>query len=207
MLKSLFKDSGHPRGAVGKMLLSMMNRGHRTLHEWGIAIAAPSARDSVLDIGCGGGAAMALLLRGCREGRVCGIDVSACGLECSRRKNARYIDEGRCEVREGSAEAIPYPDASFDLVTAFETLYFWRDVDKAFSEILRVLKDGGTFVVANEVSDPSDTTWTEIVEGMTVYAEDEITTRLAASGFTKTIAHRGENGSLCVTAKKPASRR
>ena len=79
-----------------------------------------------LDIGCGGGSAMALLLRRCREGKVCGIDVSECGLECSARRNAKAIAAGRCEVRAGSAEAIPYPPGYFDIATAYSRRFCAR---------------------------------------------------------------------------------
>lgn len=38
-----------------------------------------------------------------------------------------------------------FTDASFDAVTAFETIYFWPDLPKCFREVYRVLKPGGTF--------------------------------------------------------------
>ena len=146
---------------------------------------------------------MALLLRRCREGKVCGIDVSECGLECSARRNAKAIAAGRCEVRAGSAEAIPYPPGYFDIATAFETLYFWPDLDGAFAEVLRALKPGGTFLIANHQADPERAEWTDVVDNMTVRGEEEITARLARAGFTEIAAHRSEKGWLCVIAKKP----
>ena len=206
MIDNLFKDSGCPRGAVGKLVLSMMNRGHRPLHEWGLSIVELGPRDKALDIGCGGGSAMALLLRRCREGKVCGIDVSECGLECSARRNAKAIAAGRCEVRPGSAEAIPYPPGYFDLATAFETIYFWSSLDDGFAEVLRVLKPGGTFLIANNQCDPDAPKWTDVVDNMTVYGEDEIALRLARAGFAEISSRRAEDGSLCMTAKKPRMR-
>ena len=206
MLKDLFKDSGCPRGKVGKLILSMMNRGHRELHEWALSLVEIAPRSRALDIGCGGGSAMALLLRRCREGRVCGIDVSECGLECSARRNAKAIAAGRCEVRAGSAEAIPYPPGYFDIATAFETLYFWPDLDGAFAEVLRALKPGGTFLIANHQADPERTEWTDVVDNMTVRGEEEITARLARAGFAEITARRSEKGWLCVIAKKPELR-
>ncbi len=206
MLKDLFRDSGCPRGAVGKMILTSMNRGHRKLHEWALSLVEIAPRSRALDIGCGGGSAMALLLRRCREGRVCGIDVSECSLECSVRRNANAIAAGRCEVRAGSAEAVPYPPGYFDLATAFETIYFWRSLDDGFAEVLRVLKPGGTFIIANHQGDPEQAEWTDVVDGMTVYGAEDITERLSRAGFAEISVRRGEKNWLCVIAKKPEIR-
>ena len=39
---------------------------------------------------------------------------------------------------------------SFDVVTAFETIYFWPDIEHCFNEVKKVLKPGGQFVIVNE---------------------------------------------------------
>ena len=41
---------------------------------------------------------------------------------------------------------LPYETGKFDLVTAFETVYFWPDLKQSFSEVFRVLKPGGMFM-------------------------------------------------------------
>ena len=92
------------------------------------------------------------------------------------------------------------------IATAFETLYFWRDLDGAFAEVLRALKPGGTFLIANHQSDPDRAEWTDVVDNMTVYGEAEITERLSRAGFAEIAAHRSEKGWLCVIAKKPELR-
>ena len=206
MLKDLFRDSGCPRGAVGKMILTSMNRGHRKLHEWALSLVEIAPRSRALDIGCGGGSALALLVKICRSGKVCGIDLSECSLECSSRRNANAIAAGRCEVRAGSAEAIPYPPGYFDLVTAFETIYFWRSLDDGFAEVMRVLKPRGTFLVANHQGDPERAEWTDVVDNMTVYGAEDITERLTRAGFAEISVQRGEKNWLCVIAKKPEMR-
>lgn len=45
---------------------------------------------------------------------------------------------------------VPFPDRSFDIVTAVETHYYWPDLQANVREILRVLKPGGTFVLIAE---------------------------------------------------------
>jgi ubiquinone/menaquinone biosynthesis C-methylase UbiE len=46
---------------------------------------------------------------------------------------------------------IPWEDGAFDLVTAFETVYFWPDFEGGLKEVRRVLKPGGTLFICNEM--------------------------------------------------------
>lgn len=160
------------------------------------------ARDAhILDIGCGGGANLAHFLRMCPEGMVCGIDFSTVSVAHSLRKNADAVAAGRCEVRLGNASAIPYGEDRFDVVTAFETLYFWPDLPQAFSEAYRVLKPGGLFLICNEATNP-ECRWTALIEGMQVYTEDTLRGLLAAAGFTDMDSDTGRRGNLCLRARK-----
>ncbi len=45
---------------------------------------------------------------------------------------------------------MPFDDEAFDCVSAFETVYFWEDLEKCFAEVHRVMKNGGTFLICNE---------------------------------------------------------
>src|SRR5260370_33010975 len=53
-------------------------------------------------------------------------------------------------MEEGSVTALPFPDRTFDIVTAVETHYYWPDLPANVREILRVLKPGGTFALIAE---------------------------------------------------------
>lgn len=65
-------------------------------------------------------------------------------------RNRDAIAEGRCSVYEGSAELLPFGANHFDVITAFETIYFWPNLPNTLKEIKRVLKPGGTFLIVNE---------------------------------------------------------
>jgi len=43
-------------------------------------------------------------------------------------------------------EKMPFDDETFDVIYTANTVYFWRDAEKAVSEIKRVLKPGGKFI-------------------------------------------------------------
>ena len=52
------------------------------------------------------------------QGQVCGVDYSDESVAVSRKNNARWIDKGRVEIRQGSVSQLPFADGVFDLVTA-----------------------------------------------------------------------------------------
>lgn len=181
VLRTFFQNARKPGGLSGRIMLWAMNWGHASLAKWGRSHVSPEPDARVLDIGCGGGANLAQFLKLCPQGSVCGIDFSAESVATSLRKNAGAVAAGRCEVRQGDVSRLPYADASFDLVTAFETVYFWPDVSAAFAEVFRVLGPSGVFLIVNEES--GDSRWCSIVDGMRTYTADALAD-LSMSGPT-----------------------
>ncbi len=80
------------------------------------------------------------------KGNVTGVDYSPVSVEKSKKVNADAIDKGRCQVKEASVSTLPFKDNTFVMVTAFETVYFWPDIEKSFAEVKRVLAPGGKFL-------------------------------------------------------------
>lgn len=66
------------------------------------------------------------------------------------------MNVGHSAVFQGSVEHMNFTDASFDVVTAFETVYFWPGLPKCFQEVYRVLKPGGIFLICNESNGDTD---------------------------------------------------
>ena len=154
----------------------------------------------MLDIGCGGDVNIKRLLTMCPQGHVDGIDYSEQSVSLSRKKNRADMGK-RCNIRRGSVSELPYDDGVFDVVTAFETVYFWPKLLNDFSEVYRVLKPGGSFLICNEASDPTDKTWTDKINGMRIYSSDELTRLLIDTGFTVMVNDTQGKGRLCLIAK------
>ena len=142
-----FENTRKPQGFGGKLMTKMMNSGHAKLSQWGFSNISTKSDAEVLDVGCGGGANIAVWLDRCRNGHVTGMDYSEVSVAKSQKLNALAIKQGKCNVVQGDVSAIPFSDATFDYVSAFETVYFWPGLVKCFSEVNRVLKSEGIFLI------------------------------------------------------------
>lgn len=82
---SFFDNTCKPTGSGGKLMVAMMNLGHRSLADWGLRYLALAPDAGVLDCGCGGVANIKKLLKKCPRGVVKGIDYSAVSVEKTRK--------------------------------------------------------------------------------------------------------------------------
>ena len=141
-----------PSSLMGRLLLRSMNIGHGRLHQWGLKAAGIQLTDRVLDVGCGGGKAISHILEETRR-EVAGVDHSPEAVKTARSVNRAAVSSGRLRIVESSVESLPFRDGFFDVVTAFETTYFWPELQAGLTEIHRVLNRGGRLVIANEFAD------------------------------------------------------
>lgn len=146
----LFRQVRNPSGPLGRWVVRAFNVGHSKMTDWALQYAGLRTDAVVLDIGCGGGRTLSRLVALAPHGKVFGLDSSAASISVARSTNAQNIKAGRVQVDQGSVAALPYPDRTFDVVTAVETHYYWPDLPKNVREILRVLKPGGTFALIAE---------------------------------------------------------
>lgn len=103
---------------------------------------APGER--VLDVGCGSGAVTRTLAqRVAPRGRAVGVDMSPALLEVARELANEAGLGAAIDFKEGDCRALPFPDASFDVVVAATTLSHVPDVGRAIAEMVRVTRPGG----------------------------------------------------------------
>ena len=183
---NFFENTRKPQGFGGKLMTKMMNIGHAKLSQWGFSNISVNPDAAVLDVGCGGGANIVAWLGKCGNGHVAGMDYSEVSVAESQKLNAAAIKQGKCCVVQGDVSAIPFPDAVFDYVSAFETIYFWPGLKKCFFEVNRVLKNGGTFLICNESdgTNDADEKWTKLIDGMKIYTSDQLIAALKEAGMS-----------------------
>jgi len=117
-----------------------------------VMIAALGLRtgERVLEIGCGRGVALAPLARRLAPTRLAGLDVDAELLAQARLKVAACAID--VELALGDVRALPFPDASFEVVVDFGTCYHIARRAQALGEISRVLVEGGRLVHETRLS-------------------------------------------------------
>jgi ubiquinone/menaquinone biosynthesis C-methylase UbiE len=149
------------------------------------SIESPPNR--VLDLGTGTGRAAFLLARRYPESEVVGVDIAPAMLAEARRLTPPEL-EGRVRFEVADAEHLPYPDASFDLVSLANMIPF-------FPELGRVTAPGGTVVFS--FSGGANTP---------IYVPPEVLRReLAERGFTEFADFAAGNGTALVARKASAA--
>lgn len=128
-----------------------------------------------LDVGCGEG-------RFCRMMQEIGIQTVGIDPTETLLKEARHRDPAG-EYHLGKAEALPFPDASFDLVVSYLTLIDIPDIRRAIAEMSRVLMPGGSLLIANLTSFNTagvETSWIPDPTGQLKYGIDRYLEERAA---------------------------
>ena len=205
--KELIKNARKPVGELGHQILERMNRSHETMAVWGVSHFDVAEDDWILDIGCGGGRNIERFAAEIKSGKVVGIDYSDVSVEKSIKLNREAIDEGKAEVIQGSVSEMPFDDGTFDIVTGFETIYFWPDFINDLKEVNRVLKKDGLVFFCNEAvyREGEMEKYDDLVEllDMKIYSEDVLKESLEKTGFKDFKAYvNDENDWICITARK-----
>ena len=181
----IFDNMRKPKGKLGNLQLKSMNKEHTPVSLWGLKHLDINPDDIILDVGCGGGININRMSK--KAKKVYGVDYSIESVKLSREVNRQEISDGKVEVVKGDVQNLPFDDESFDIVTAFETVYFWPNIEKCFGEVKRVLNPGGIFLIGLE-SNGSDNMIMKLSEkfiDMIVYNDEELTEFLKNNDYTK----------------------
>ncbi|HIW98013.1 MAG TPA: bifunctional demethylmenaquinone methyltransferase/2-methoxy-6-polyprenyl-1,4-benzoquinol methylase UbiE [Candidatus Tidjanibacter gallistercoris] len=112
-----------------------------------VGAVAAAAPEEVLDVAAGTGDVAIAMARRMPRVRITGIDLSGEMLAVGRGKVARLGLDGRIVLKEGDAERLPFPDASFDAVSIGFGIRNFGSIEAGLSEAFRVLRRGGCLYI------------------------------------------------------------
>ncbi|OOR30183.1 class I SAM-dependent methyltransferase [Bacillus cereus] len=194
ILQQLIEQAKNPRGTIGSSMLCIMNAAHTRLTNWALQKIHIREDAVILDIGCGGGKTIHSLSRLTPHGKIYGIDYSEQAVENSKKTNTKDVKTEKIIIHQASVSSIPYTTNFFDLITAFQTHYFWPDVENDMKEVFRVLKPNGSFLLVAETF--------KIQYHMDKFkTTEELVNLFYKTGFTSVKCYE-ERGCLCVIGNK-----
>lgn len=141
----LLQQSRKPSGLLGRGMMSLWNRAYDPMVTWSMGEADLNEVESVLDIGVGNGLSTRRLSQLLPVAKCVGIDYAPEAIKVALKKKDEKI-----EFQVADVTVLPFRSDEFDLVTAFQTHFHWRDLNKGIAECYRVLRSGGQLVIACE---------------------------------------------------------
>ena len=198
-----------PVGSEGRSLLEDMNEHHRPLTDWALSLIPIGKCRKILDIGCGGGMLISLLAKRFGDAAVYGIDFSEESVALSRMTNEDIIREGRCHITLDSVSDLPFAAGTFDLVTAFETYFFWPDTENDIRKASSMVACVGYIAIVSETYPHPDFSERneEIVRtyNLTLMENDKIKDILSSEGFDVVVNEAAEKNWVAFIGKKVIS--
>lgn len=178
----------HPRGLLGMYIGEKMVRQHDPETLWTINLLELQQDENILELGCGAGYAMKLLLEQSAVNHVVGLDLSESVLRSASIRNRNDIKKGRARLVKSDVNSLKFQSESFSKILSIHSIYFWDNLPKTISEIYRLLKPEGTTVLTL-CDGKSGETW----DGIKVMIEQQVVPSMNQSGFKNIEIRRGPN--------------
>ena len=171
----------HPRGFLGRLAGALMASKNAAMNDAAAARLPLGPEDRVLEIGFGHGRALEALAARVPRGHAAGVDPSEAMRAMASRRLRAAVAAGRVELRLASAEQLPFPDASFDAAYAANSVQFWPGPERSMREVRRVLRPGGTLMLAIRLDEPGAGRFAS--PGFSAAQVDDVERRLETCGF------------------------
>ena len=145
-IKYVGNNFGNPAGIGGKIATAIMNIINQKQYKAVIKNIKLEENNRILDIGFGNGYLIKKLFETNTLVKIYGIEISNDMLRNVSLKNSPYIEKGLLNLSLASISKTAFENNMFDRIYTVNTIYFWNELDKCFSEIKRILKPGGMFI-------------------------------------------------------------
>jgi ubiquinone/menaquinone biosynthesis C-methylase UbiE len=182
------KQYSKPSGFLGMYIGEKMVRQHQPETLWTIRLLNLHQHENILELGCGAGYAIKLLLKQSTVSEVVGLDISHSVLKSASIRNRKAINEGRAKIVKGNVNELPFQEEQFTKVFSIHSIYFWENLSETILDIYRVLKPKGTVILT--LCDGKDgETW----DGIKSMIENQVIPTMELGGFKNIELIKGPN--------------
>jgi len=175
------RQFGNPSGLFGRFIGNGMAKRNIYDAQWTVSLLDIQPQQRVLEIGFGPGVSTQIVAEKASQGFVAGIDHSQTMIQAASQRNAKAIQTGRMELKQGEVGSLPYPDESFDIVLSLHSIYFWQNPVECLREIKRVLRPDGRLAITIQPKDK----WVQNVDDkvMTLYFGKDLASMFSEAGY------------------------
>ncbi len=146
--RALSQQARKPSGFIGRFLMStVFRKGNNDLNNFVAEALNLQPSNHVLEIGFGPGKLINKMASIITHGHIEGIDFSEAMFSEAIKNNKQFISSNRVTIQKGDCRKLSFSNETFDKVCSVNTIYFWSPPEIYLSEIFRVLKPGGKFVL------------------------------------------------------------
>lgn len=198
------KQARRPEGLFGRFFMSrVFEKGNAPLNNLVYETLLPKGNERILEIGFGTGLLINKIASVMESGIVTGVDFSDTMVSIAKRKNRKYIKDGRVKIHHGNFNETDFKEISFDKIFSINTVYFWESPTETVSRIISLLKPGGAVYIGLHGRDDMEKMPLNR-EVFNYYSEDDIVQILKKDGGfkeVKVMTSADEEGRKCICVK------
>lgn len=198
MPNALAKQLRKPSGFAGKLVAKMMEFRNCSSYKEIIRQLSPRPGERILEIGYGPGNGIYQIANSVPGCMISGIDFSELMFQKASKRNIKFINAGTVHLQYGDVLTLEPGKDKFDKIFCVNVIYFWNDLNQAFSKIFNMLGKKGKFLIYMDHMDSLDKA--RFLADFCKYPIDEVEMKLKNAGFTD-IEYTFDKGYF-VSAKK-----
>ena len=145
--KEIAEQLRQPNGVFAIQVGEKMNESNLQMNIQTIENLDLQPRNNVLEIGMGNGFFVKNLFYIENSITYAGCDFSEEMVKASICQNLDFVNIKKVNFYNANANNLPFANNTFDIIFSINTIYFWTNLEEVFSEIERVLKDNGKFIL------------------------------------------------------------
>jgi ubiquinone/menaquinone biosynthesis C-methylase UbiE len=145
-IKYVGKNFGNPNGIGGIISTKIMNIINQKQYKSVLKNIHTEPNQNILDIGFGNGYLINKLLKQNIPIKIYGIEISNDMIHKVENKNRKYIENGTLKLILENISKTSFENNLFNKIYTINTIYFWKELDKCFAEIKRIIKSDGIFM-------------------------------------------------------------
>ena len=174
-----------PSGLLGQVAARRMRKNNQSQYHHVVQLLQVQDKDEILEIGCGEGFAIRLIIEQNLLCKVDGIDFSRFMLKKAGRTNRAPIQEKRVRLFPGDIKDYDFGKNTYSKIFAINVVYFWTDLNDIFGKIHELLKPRGKLVLFMASPQRLDQVPHALPGIFNKYSLDQVQSALQQSGFSE----------------------